>query len=111
MSNNYDGKVVVDSLGRSITLRKPNTMNRYNLMRLLGKDSQVEACVNMMIPLLYVAKIEDKDGKCNVFSNPTSYQECCFNLEKLGDEGQEAVISELIDSKISEEEAVEATKK
>jgi len=93
----YDGKVVKDSLGRSITLRKPNIMDRYYLNKAMKQDAEIPACVNMMFAILFVAKIDDR-----VFESPRSYEECMELLQYLKDEGL-LVVHENIASEIAEE--------
>ena len=81
-----DGKVVKDKLGRSIVLRKPNTIDKYYLVKALGEDSKNPMCVAMMFPLLYVAKL---DGE--VFPPITGYRECIAGLKRLEEEGVSAI--------------------
>lgn len=97
----YDGKVVKDSLGREITLRKPTFINRYNLYKILKEDADIPACVNMMSAILYVAKIDDY-----VFDTPTSKIHAEASLQKLDEAGMEAVFSEIINELQEEKESV-----
>lgn len=82
----YDGQSISDSLGRTIILRKPNIMDKFNLISLLDKISNVEACMNMMVCILYVARVNDR-----VYESPRTYEECLGLLQNLEEEGIQAV--------------------
>ena len=87
----YDGKVITDSLKRTIVLRKPTIMDRYNLNKCLKQDAEVVSCMNMMSAIIYVAKVDER-----VYESPRSYEECLGLLQNLKEEGIEAVYSELL---------------
>lgn len=102
----YDGKEVADSLGRKITFRKPTIMDKYYLNRALGADSDIGTCLGMMAPLLYVGKI---DGV--IFVTPKTYQECTVGLNRLGEEGVQAVYANVFESIATEKEEIASIKK
>lgn len=106
----YDGKVIIDKLGRQITLRKPNILDRFYLMKHLGETAKVQQCVDLLTPTIYVAKI---DGK--VLGRPQNYVDCLDNMQTLGEEGNIAVIAEVAKymqgSEGEAEEGIESVKK
>lgn len=103
----FDGKEVVDSLGRKIVLRKPDIMDRFYLMRAMGKDASNQMLVIMMYPTIYVAAIDGAP-----FPTPRTSVECEAALKRLGDEGSDAVNKEINkDFDDHEEEAKETIKK
>jgi hypothetical protein len=87
----YDGKAITDSLKRTIILRKPTIMDRYNLNKCMKQDADILSCMNMMSAIIYVAKVNER-----VYESPRSYEECLALLQNLGEEGIEAVYSELL---------------
>lgn len=106
-TKSYDGKVITDSLGRKLTLRKPSMMDKYYLRRALGTDSSNMGCMAMMTPILYVAKIDDA-----VLPTPHTFQECSVNLTRLGDEGCNAAAETIFESmEENEKEEIESIKK
>lgn len=108
LSNPYDGAVITDSLGRSIRLRKPNILDRYDLLSVLGEDAKSVACLNHAIPILHIATIDNE-----VLESPKSYAEFRWNLKKVGEEGYEAVIKFMndIDEKVDEKQEKDRVKK
>lgn len=103
---NFDGKEIKDSAGRSLVLRKPNILDNYYLRKSMGEDSNNQSLLNMMIWVIYVAKI---DGQ--ILESPKTYQECLVALKRLGEEGIAAVIKEMDESAVSEKEAIDNIKK
>ena len=100
-----DGKVIKDKLGRSILLRKPNTIDKYHLVKALGEDAKNPMCVGMMFPLIYVAKL---DGE--VFPTPMAYGECIAGLKRLEEEGV-AAVNAAIEEESSTDAEIENIKK
>lgn len=97
----YDGKVITDSLKRTIVLRKPTIMDRYNLNKCLKQDAEVVSCMNMMSAIIYVAKVDER-----VYESPRSYEECLGLLQNLKEEGIEAVYSELLKEVTEESDSI-----
>jgi hypothetical protein len=87
LSNPYDGKEIIDKSNRKIRLRKPNILDRYDLMSALGDDAKNPMCLSYALPLLHVFSI---DG--SIVESARSIREFRANLARLGDDGVEAVI-------------------
>lgn len=103
----YDGKVIVDKLGRSITLRRPRLSEKMNLNAALGSDYSKEGCRMYAMFLPYIAKIDDM-----VFPTILNKAGLDSNLDLLEEEGLEAVIEEMLPHLTkTEEEAIEEVKK
>lgn len=82
-------------------------MDKYELNRALGEDANIPACVGMMAPLLYVAKI---DGA--IFVTPKNYIECKAGLNRLKEEGVVAVHENIFNATaVSDKEHIESLKK
>lgn len=107
-STGYENRVVTDSLGRKIALKKPKRTDKYYLCSALGsEDSKNQACLSMMVPLLFVKSI---DGV--ILTRPVNYIECIAALERLGDEGADAIDEVLREEfKMDQEEAIDSIKK
>lgn len=82
LSNVFDGKEIVDALGRKIRLRKPDILDYYDLMSAIGNDSANPRCYETAILSLHVATI---DGM--VLESPKSLPEFRMNLKRIGEEG------------------------
>lgn len=102
----YDGKEITDKLGRKIVLRKPTIMDRYQLIKAIGKDSDIDSLQHMMMSTIFVAKI---DGA--LFKTPKTLFEAEFALNKLEMEGVSAVLMALAEHELTEEDRVESVKK
>lgn len=92
-----EGKEIVDAKNRRIRLKKPSMREQYFFKRALGDDASNMACYTHMLPIMYVAMIDD-----NPIKAPATFGECLVNLERLGEEGVLAVSQEI--SKILNEE-------
>src|SRR5690606_7234108 len=97
---NFDGQEIKDASGRSLVLRKPNILDNYYLRKAMGEDSNNQSLFNMMIWVIYVAKI---DGQ--IFESPKTYQECLAALKRLGEDGISAVIKAIDENTDTEKEA------
>jgi len=102
----FDGKEIKDELGRTIILRKPNVMDQYYLNKSLGEDAKNPTCYSMMLPIIYVAKIDNQ-----VIERPLSYQECLASLQRLGNEGITAIAEAINESLTPQKEQIENIKK
>jgi hypothetical protein len=92
MSHNkgIDGKEIIDDLGRKLVLRKPNILDRYQLLKAMGQDANNSSLTMMMLPALYVAAIDDAP-----FPTPRTFVECEAGLKKLEEEGIRAIVAEI----------------
>lgn len=102
-----DGKLIKDSKGREIVLRKPSLLDQYDFLKALGEDANNTTLTNIMYPLMFIAKI---DGQ--VFETPRFYSECRASLQRVGEEGVLAITEAVTNmSVISEKEAKSEIKK
>lgn len=108
LENEYDGKLIEDSKGRILTLRKPNILDTYDLMSALGDDAKSQACMQMAMKVLYVAKIDDV-----LIQSPKSYAEFRATLQRIGSEGIVALMDFMtsFEETPSEKEQIEKAKK
>lgn len=108
LSNPYDGKEIIDKSGRKIKLRKPNIIDRYDLMSALEDDAKNPMCLSYAMPLLHVLAIDDI-----ALESPRSIRDFRANLKRLADEGLEAVLEYMnnVEDTSSEKEQIEAAKK
>lgn len=108
LSNPYDGKVITDSLGRQIRLRKPNILDRYDLFSAMENDTKNTACLSHAIPLLHIATIDGEVLEC-----PKSYADFRWALKKMGEEGMDAVMKFMseVEEKNDEKKEKEQVKK
>jgi hypothetical protein len=97
---------VTDARGRTLTLRKPNVLAQYQLVRMLGADaSSNQTYLSMVMPLLYLQSI---DGEVVNFSNQ---RELDAAIQKLDEEGLEALAKGIQQNFVRQEDAGEAIKK
>lgn len=108
LNNPYDGKTITDSRGRQIRLRKPNILDRYDLLSAMEGDTKNTACLTHAIPLLHIATIDNEVLEC-----PKSYADFRWALAKMGNEGFEAIIKfmEEVEEKLDEKGEKEKVKK
>lgn len=78
--------VVFDKKGRAIKLKKPGTLATYRLIDMLGQSAANSTYVNMVLPLIYVAAIDDEP----VFK-PTSKREVEALITRLEEDGADGV--------------------
>jgi hypothetical protein len=101
-----DDVQVTDARGRVLTLRKPNVLAQYQLVRMLGADaSSNQTYLSMVMPLLYLQSI---DGEVVNFSNQ---RELDAAIQKLDEEGLEALAKGIQQNFVRQEDAGEAIKK
>jgi hypothetical protein len=97
---------VTDARGRVLTLRKPNVLAQYQLVRMLGADaSSNQTYLAMVMPLLYLQSI---DGEVVNFSNQ---RELDAAIQKLDEDGLEALAKGIQQNFVRQEDAGEAIKK
>lgn len=109
LNNPYDGKEVKDKLGRTIKLRKPNILDKYDLMSAMADDAKNPMCLSYAIPLLHVLSIDGVIVEC-----PKSFREFRATLMRFADEGMEAVtefMGKVEQNNISEKEVTDSLKK
>lgn len=79
--------VITDERGRKITLKKPGVLAQFRLIEALGGEAAAnQTYVNMVLPLLYVAQIDE-----NVIHQPTSKLQVEALIQNLDEEGISAV--------------------
>lgn len=107
LKNSIDGKLITDSLGRTILLRKPKLLDRFDLMGAMGKKSDVDGCAGIATAIIHVAKINDLVIEC-----PKNEPDLRWAIDKLANEGLDAVIKAINESSdLNEEEALDKVKK
>jgi hypothetical protein len=108
LKNAFDGKEITDSLDRRIKLKKPDILDRFDLMSALGADANNQACINYALPLLHVLTI---DGV--LVERCLNKNDFRANLKLLKDEGLEALMNYIgsLDEDLSEKEEIEQAKK
>ena len=50
---------VIDSVGRTIKIKKPGVLSQYRLIEALGDSAQNRTYMGMVLPLIYVTAIDD----------------------------------------------------
>lgn len=96
---------VTDARGRLLTLRKPNVLAQYQLVRMLGADASAnQTYLAMVMPLLYLQSI---DGETAGFSNQ---RELDAVIQKLDEEGLMA-LSKSIAENFGNQNDADAVKK
>lgn len=88
-----DGKVIEDSLGRKIVLRKPSLLDQIDFMDGLDKRAERPMMVGLAMALLFIAQF---DGI--VFQTPLNWNECRAAFKRLGEEGLAAVREAISDT-------------
>jgi len=97
---------VTDAKGRVLTLRKPNVLAQYQLVRMLGADaSSNQTYLSMVMPLLYLQAI---DGEVVNFANQ---RELDAAIQRLDEEGLEALAKGIQENFARQEDARDAIKK
>lgn len=82
-----DAHIVTDSKGRRITLREPGVLQEFKFVELVGGEAAMNPVwMNMTMPLIYVAAIDDSP----VFA-PVKRIEIDALIERLGRDGIAAV--------------------
>jgi hypothetical protein len=77
---------VTDTLGRGITIRKPGALGLYRLVEALGDVAKNQVYMAMVMPLIYVSKI---DGE--VVMPPVNKAKVEALIQRLEEEGLIAV--------------------
>ena len=108
LSNPFDGKEIMDKVGRKIRLRKPNILDRYDLFSALEDDAKNPMCLSYALPMLHVMSI---DGI--ILESARSIKEFRANLVRLGEDGHNAVLEYLneVNEATTEEEEKDKAKK
>lgn len=84
-----DTYVVTDTRGRKITLRKPQVLAQFRLVRLLPPEvAQNSPYIQMLFPALFVTRIDDMP-----FAFPQSEREIEALITLLDDDGLSAVLT------------------
>lgn len=78
---------VTDALGRRITLKKPNVLAQFKLVRMMGESAKNSAYMAMVSPLTYVTAI---DG--DPVALPMSERELEVLIQRLDEAGFLAVV-------------------
>lgn len=81
---------ITDARGRQITLRKPGPLAQFRLVEALGATAKNELYMQMALPLTYVAAIDGAE----VIPLTTKTDVEAF-IQRLGDEGLEAILAAL----------------
>lgn len=99
---------VTDNRGRTLTIRKPSLLSQFKLVELLGATAENRTYLNMVLPVLYVSKI---DGEALRF--PASRLELEVLIQRIDEDGLEAVHLALAEqmAEEAEDKALEALKK
>lgn len=80
---------VVDSRGRSITLKKPGVLAQFKIVEILGGETASNTVfMGMVFPTLYVSAI---DG--DPISRPTKRAELDALIQRLDEEGVAAIMT------------------
>lgn len=78
---------VKDSMGRTITLKRPNVLCQYDLIEVLGDSAANSVYLGMTLPLIFVIEI---DGEA--VHMPTSKLQVRGLIQRLGEDGVNAVM-------------------
>ena len=103
-SSALDGKVITDTDGKCFTLRQPDILDQYDFSKALGADAENQGLLNMMMPILFIAKMDNQ-----VFETPRAYSECRAALKRIGTAGVIAIVNALKEAgEIQSEEEVKS---
>jgi hypothetical protein len=79
---------ITDERGRKIVLKRPGVLAQYRLIEVLGAEAAANTTyVNMVLPLIFVAKIEGED-----VLQPVRKAEIDALIKQLDDDGVAAVM-------------------
>lgn len=78
---------VVDSLGRTIKLKKPGVLAQYRLIEALGDTAQNQTYMAMVMPLIYVAAVDDL-----AVNQPKSKMQIEALIQQLDEAGIQAIM-------------------
>ncbi len=81
---------VTDAKGRVLTLRKPNVLAQYRLVKMLGDSARNAAYMAMVTPLTYLAAIDGEP-----VMPPSTERELDALIQRLDDEGVMAIMDGL----------------
>lgn len=96
---------VTDARGRVLTLKKPNVLAQYQLVRMLGAEASAnQTYLGMVMPLLYLQAI---DGETAAFANQ---RELDGVIQRLDEDGLMA-LSKGIAENFGTQDDAEAVKK
>lgn len=79
--------VVTDAKGRGITLKKPNLLAQFHLVKVIGETARNSAYMSMVSPLTYVVAIDGEPAL-----PPHSPRELDALIQRLDEHGYMAVI-------------------
>jgi hypothetical protein len=82
--------VVTDARGRALTLRKPNVLSQFRLVKMLGDSARNTAYMAMITPLTYLTQIDDE-----AIAPPTTERELEALIQRLDDDGVMAIMEGL----------------
>ena len=101
---------ITDALGRRLTLRKPDVLAQYRIVKLVGGETaKNEVYMGMIQPIIFLHAI---DGDQVFF--PRTESELEANIQRLGDEGLAAVMACMMENwgkLLTDEEKAAAIKK
>jgi hypothetical protein len=83
--------MVEDSRGRVFTIRRPGILAQYRIIEVMGASADIATYRGMVTPLIYISAI---DG--DVVSQPVNKIQLEALIQRVGDEGLEAVVDGLI---------------
>jgi|SRR5579863_822509 len=83
---------VTDGRSRVITLKKPGVLAQYRLIATLGALAENRTYVNMVMPLIFVAAIDDDDA---IALGKMSEVEAL--IQRLGEDGIDTVMTAIKD--------------
>lgn len=94
---------VTDEQGRVLTLKRPGILAQYRLVEAIGESAKNTVYMNMVMPLLYVAAIDDMPVRALIKKS-----EIEALLQRLNDEGVKAVARGIEDYFITPDQETEA---
>ena len=78
---------VIDSIGRTIKIKKPGVLSQYRLIEALGDSAQNRTYMGMVLPLIYVTSIDDM-----AVNQPKTKLQVEALIQQLDEHGIEAVM-------------------
>lgn len=82
--------IVVDSIGRTIKLKKPGVLAQYRLIEALGVSASNQTYMGMVLPLIYVIAIDDI-----TVNQPNTKMQVEALIQQLDEHGIEAVMQKV----------------
>jgi hypothetical protein len=97
--------LVEDSKGRVFTLQRPGILAQFRIVEVMGASADIQTYRGMVTPLIYIAAI---DG--DPIAKPVNKLQLEALIQRVGDEGLDAVVKGIVKHFGDKEDDPEADK-